>query len=314
MARRSVVLVLDEAYAMPAAVAIRSLLDRSPPGAPPAAFFLLDAGVSATSRSRLEAITREAITWVPLQGGARIASMLPPRLRGGAPLATWGKVFLPQLLEGVGCGDVVLYLDADVMVADDVEALYRAAPPHLGGGVGAGVGGGDGGGSEAAVLAAARDIGHPAGHARLAELCAWDAAAGDAYFNAGVMLVSLRAMAAEGVQRALSAALAAAAAPGAPPPLYADQDVLNAALRGRWATLPQRWNVQGAGSYGERRVGVLFSAAEWDELKAAPGAVHFTGPAEVAPYAIKAVEHGQLLGTKPWAFVSTHPHAAEFFR
>jgi lipopolysaccharide biosynthesis glycosyltransferase len=149
-----------------------------------------------------------------------------------------------------------------------------------------------GGRSAGCLLAAARDVGHPCGHARLGE-CGWPA--GRAYFNAGLLVLDLQVgrcmppvsacapalshwspntstSSTHRLQKLRDAAAAIAgmlaehlSAPG-PRLRFHDQDVLNL-LAGRlaggpespaagpgWLELPLRWNAQGIGTYARFRL------------------------------------------------------------
>lgn len=202
--------------------------------------------------------------WAELCAPAREVAASPAHSRGYAAAACWAKLFLHEMLPpGV---ERALYLDADVI------ALASLAPLL-----------GSSGDPQARLLAAARDMGEPCGHAALAA-AGWKA--GDPYFNAGVLVLDvgqLRARAGE-ARRILAAPSATAAL------RFHDQDVLNLLCRGgAWQPLPLAWNAQGLGSYAafrtaaEARRPALLSPAELRALEARPRVVHFTGPPTVLP-------------------------------
>jgi lipopolysaccharide biosynthesis glycosyltransferase len=204
---------------------------------------------------------REAITAMVAREGGEISFLeVPDEAVAGFPIegftlkATWYRVFLPELAPEV---DRVVYLDADVLVLDDLGELWRTElGDHL--------------------LAAVTNL-HQWDHAGRPE--AIGLPAGVEYFNAGVLLLDLARMRAEGTSRALRSF----AIENAERLDWRDQDALNLVLGRRRLPLHPRWNVMSsillfpwAGDvFGERAV---------REARESPAIRHFEGPALNKPW------------------------------
>lgn len=205
----------DDASGPGLAVAMHSALANLAPAAHPDVC-VLDNGLSELSRSRLRKVVRAArsvddVRWIPTPGEhlgeVAIDSHLTP--------ASYSRLLIPELLPQHIRR--VVYLDADVLVREDISPLFtvdlRGAPTgavrdfvitstvHESSGV--------------------RERAHPR-----------------PYFNAGVLVIDVARWRVEGLgERAMRYA-------GAGEPLrWADQDALNA-LGVDWHELDFRWNVQ----------------------------------------------------------------------
>jgi lipopolysaccharide biosynthesis glycosyltransferase/predicted O-methyltransferase YrrM len=145
-----IVLTIDASYAMAAAVTIQSVLQYTKGRV---TFYIVDLGLSATDRQRLQHITDSStevtMVFLPLPEGA------PLREMG----ATWAKISMIDSLPV----ERVLYLDADTLVRADLHPLWNT---DLG----------------KQMIGAVSDVGHPMGHAGIAK---------GTYFNAGVLLMDL---------------------------------------------------------------------------------------------------------------------------
>ncbi|KAH7098632.1 nucleotide-diphospho-sugar transferase [Auriculariales sp. MPI-PUGE-AT-0066] len=146
-------LCIDNAYAMAAAVTIRSAVI-STPGIR-ISVYLIDCGVSQEARENITASIPEVqneelvtIVWLTLPKGSR-----------GMTAPTWAKTTVVDLVPV----ERVLYLDADILVRHSLEPLWRTD-------------------LRGRSLGAVRDIGYPLGH---------DGVERQPYFNAGVMLLDL---------------------------------------------------------------------------------------------------------------------------
>ncbi|EKM59540.1 glycosyltransferase family 8 protein [Phanerochaete carnosa HHB-10118-sp] len=149
-----IVLTIDSAFAMPAAVAIQSILSQTTGRI---TLYIVDLGLSSSDRARLR---RLAAADSPLDVTMVFLSLPEDDPLGGMG-PTWAKIaMIPQTVLPV---ERVLYLDADVLVRADLRALWNT---DLGG----------------KPIGATADVGHPMGHA--------DVERGP-YFNAGVLLLDL---------------------------------------------------------------------------------------------------------------------------
>ncbi len=243
---------ISAAYVVPFRVTAASLLARRRV-LTPITWHVFEPDLSPEDRSAIEAGldgTAVTITW------HRYADDQLARL----PL--WGRA-VPGMYERILAPDAlpatlerVVYLDADLLFLDAVDALWNTD-------------------LSAFVVGAVQDavvpfVSSPMGLRRYRAL---GFARTDPYFNAGVLVIDLAAWRARRVrERALEYVRTHARAIN-----LADQDALNAVLHGLWFSLPDRWNVVG-GLTGRGRLeprGVdpaRLAAAARD-----PAIIHFSG-------------------------------------
>ncbi len=208
----AIAVAADEGYAQHLAAALVSVAVHLPPSAR-ACFYIIDGGLSKTSRELLEATIsshRVRIRWVGMS----------PRLLNGMSAgghlssATYCKILVPELLRRYSI-DKVLYLDCDVIVLGDLTPIWQEDLRGY-------------------ALAAIEDIG---GKCRKKALAIPSASP---YFNAGVLLFNLRRWREEH----LTDRVMAYAAEHGERLMFHDQDALNAVLHGQWLELPPEWNLQ----------------------------------------------------------------------
>jgi lipopolysaccharide biosynthesis glycosyltransferase len=199
-------------------------------------------------------------------GDERVAGL--PHMRNLRRLS-WYRIFLPELLPDV---DRVLYLDGDVLVVDGIDELWAT---ELGG----------------HALAAVPNVIEPRTRSQL--LPALGLPPDARYFNAGIMLMDLRAMRQAGfTDRVLEFARANHSRL-----VWGDQDALNGVVRGAYRPLHPRWNCMNALFYFSHARDV-FDAASVEQAVSAPAILHFEGPDDV----------------KPWHVSSTHPWRRRYLR
>ncbi|KZT18276.1 glycosyltransferase family 8 protein [Neolentinus lepideus HHB14362 ss-1] len=146
----SIALTVDAEYAMAAAVALRSLAEHADE---PATVYVLDCGLSALDRERIE-------TSLPPASAVTVSFLALPENSLAARLGTsWAKVDLLRVLPV----EKVIYLDADVLCRKSLGELWRTDMR------------GD-------AIAAVPDIRYPLGHPGVPR---------EAYFNAGVLLLDV---------------------------------------------------------------------------------------------------------------------------
>ena len=211
--RPVVVFAIDEAYAMPLATAMRSIVEANA-GSLPFDFRVLIEDISAATRDRVEKSLptgAASIRWIQIDLGA-LGDIHPAEYASGIINA---RLLIPRLVTDVAR---VLYLDADILVLGRLDSLWnedlRGAP------VGAVLDGMD----------ERLQAGDPslAGLPRVRR-----------YFNSGVMLIDLEAWRDfEITERAIDYLRRC------PQARYPDQDALNWALDGDWIELDPRWNCQ----------------------------------------------------------------------
>ena len=270
----AVAMVFDDAYAVGAAVAMRSAAVYT---SGHVTFYVVEDYITDDVKAKLEASiadrTNATIRYIHVP--TETTSVDPGPAIPGGPM--WGKiVMLPHLPV-----ERVLYLDADVLVRDDLKDLWDT---DLGG----------------KALAAAPDVGFPNGHDDLDS-----AAASRPYFNAGVLLLDLAR-----VREDLPGLFAHAAK--CTGKRLGDQDALNLHFGGAWRALGLRWNAQGLGTYARAHT----PARDGLDLAAMadPAVVHFTGALHprledvVNPFV-------QPYCAKPWGYAGApgHPFAEEWW-
>jgi lipopolysaccharide biosynthesis glycosyltransferase len=225
-------------------VMLHSLL-RSTPSRPLRIHLMVSMPLLAEQHDRLLSVVQ------PLGGQLELLHISDRMLEGlptapGFHRSIWHRVLLPDLLPQV---PRILYLDADMVITDDLRPLWETPlGDHL----------------YAAVAAPF----YPG------QSSAWVSRLGvpvESYISSGVLLMDLEGMRREGAVAAIRAY--AASHPDNPAP---EQDALNALFHRRCLRVHPRWNVQpifydiNPGRFG----------AQAREATQAPAVVHFAGPAK----------------------------------
>jgi lipopolysaccharide biosynthesis glycosyltransferase len=203
----------DERYVPHLAVMLHSLCANARTA--PLSIHMMDGGLPEAARHYLRKVV--AVHKVPIEFvSIDVRRLQHLRLAEWFSPANYYRMLLPELLPQL---DRVLYLDADIVVDDDVAPLWST---DLSG----------------HALAAVPNVLHPKNpqdHVRNLGL----KQARD-YLNSGVLLMDLKRMRDSALERQLLDY--AAAHPQLM--LFADQDAFNGVLQGRWERLHPRWNVQ----------------------------------------------------------------------
>jgi lipopolysaccharide biosynthesis glycosyltransferase len=211
---RLVVLACDEAYAMPLATTLRSVVEANRKHWP-VAFCVLSDGIPEPVRERVLHSLPEGsaqILWktVDLTRYEEFSTL--PHISK----ATFGRLLIPRVVPATVSR--VLYLDSDLLVLDDLEPVWSA---NLDG----------------AVVGAVLDLMDPI--LKRGEPGWEEMPRVRDYFNAGVLLMDLGPWRNERIsERALEYLSQHPETP------RADQDALNVACDGRWKKLDGRWNLQ----------------------------------------------------------------------
>ncbi|KAA9135537.1 glycosyltransferase family 8 protein [Microbacterium caowuchunii] len=239
----TVVMCVDRAFVVPLAVGLASM-DGSASGR--VTVYVMHPGLSDETRDRVtRPLSRLIVKWIDV----------PPERVAGAHFsvflseASLYRLLLGELLpESV---ERVLYIDADVVIADDVLPLTEV---ELYGATVAAV-------RESQSPWAAGPLGPPWRELGLRP----DAA----YFNSGVMLIDVRRWRQRDIGRRALEVLRTSS------PRWGDQDALNTALQDDWIELPRRWNLQSADLRGETASWALWRA-DVEDAVADPAIVHYT--------------------------------------
>jgi len=231
-----IVLACDERFAMPLATAMRSVVDSNHDNWP-LEFHILSDGFSESARRNVFASLPKgsaSVRWVPVD--------LRP-FREFATLShiskmTYARFLVPHILEDTV--SKILYLDADILVLDDLRPLWETD-------------------LEGALMGAVLDRVDP--KLKRNESGFDDVPRVRDYFNAGVLLIDLDLWRKDRIsEKALEYLRQYPRSP------YSDQDALNVVCDGLWKKLDSRWNSQ---DYYEKK-----KISDMDP-KERPGIVHF---------------------------------------
>ena len=237
----NVVFAVDARFVAPLAAAMRSLFMTNPDR--PITVYLIHTGIPSGDLEKLASIAR---AWEHRLVDCRSdAEMLQGMVTSyHFALANYLRLLTPAFVEG----ERALYLDSDVIVRADLQALYDT---DLGN----------------AYLGAVESRGFD----RHAEL---EMDADARHFNSGVMLLNLRRWREEDV-----AGRVVQFVRRKPEAIqYVDQCGLNAVVNGRWVALHPRYDVQTDWFMEPYEPGQLvYSPEEMASALAAPAIVHFTG-------------------------------------
>lgn len=282
-----VVSAADEAYALPLAVTIRSLLDALEKDQP-IRIWILDGGLSERSRQRLADSwhrPQTTLQWLapPLE---RIADL---KTENHLNLVTYLRLFMPLLLPP--SLERVLFLDADLLVRRSVRSLWETPLGE-------------------APVAAVHDYYTPYLNTREAvgrpTICdrrpdkslpvpnyrELGLKATSGYFNAGVMLVNL----VQWRERDVLGRALTLLRTHREHVRYCDQYALNVLFSEQWQPLDPRWN-QNSNLWAWRDAqDSAFDPAQYRLMRSDPWIVHFSWT------------------RKPWHYRSTHPYRRAFFR
>jgi lipopolysaccharide biosynthesis glycosyltransferase len=166
---------------------------------------------------------------------------------GVASTATYRRLLLPELLPEL---DRLIYLDADIIVRDDLAELWTTALDD-----------------------------HPLGavpDAWAADNAVMRQRFPSGYFNSGVLLMDLASWRAQRIERRAFALVHEYLAGGARGPLLYDQDPLNEVLKGSWQRLSPRWNFT-VYFTDAAAAALAIPAEEFGNIRDAPAIIHFLG-------------------------------------
>lgn len=211
---RPVVLACHESYAMPLATALRSIVDANRTKEP-LDFYVLSDQFSANVRQKvIDSLPPGSalIHWVPIDLSPFEGFATPSHILK----TTYARLLIPSILgEDVSR---VLYLDADLLVLDDLAPLWKTD-------------------LKGAALGAVVDV--LDGHVKAGVPGFDQVPRVQNYFNAGVLLIDLDQWRKQRISEKALEYLACH--PHSP---YSDQDALNVACNDRWTALDPGWNFQ----------------------------------------------------------------------
>jgi lipopolysaccharide biosynthesis glycosyltransferase len=275
----SIVMAGDDLYAMPLTVAAYSAI-RNLKHHQKADIYILDGGIAERSKRKiLRSLDADGvhIHWIkPVS--PRLEDFWKKANKGRYPLPAYYRLLLPEILPN----NVrkLIYLDADVIVLEDLAGLWDIDI-----------------GDYCCLAVQEPDDPHVIDcfqrsnpHISVYDLEKYGVTPEHKYFNSGVMVINLEKWRQDGVMEKAFGFLDTHS------PRYADQDVLNVVVAGRWGALAPRWNQTGA--FYHRQRNNPYTAEVTDQVVQAPFIVHFTW------------------WPKPWAhdaIRNAHPRAHLFF-
>ncbi|KAJ7107295.1 nucleotide-diphospho-sugar transferase [Mycena crocata] len=251
----------DSGFAMAATVAIRSAVEATCMANERIrmSIYILDCGLSVDDKRMM----RDSVP--VLEDLTLIFIDLPESSLTKKMGAVWAKVDMIRALPV----QRVLYLDADVLVLENLKDLWRTD-------------------LEGKPLGAVRDVGFPNGHGDIK----------GPYFNAGVILLDLA------LARMKFAELETLSVKTL---RFLDQDALNIHFHGEFFPISQEWNAQGLGTYADLpSVDREDIKNQLVVMKRHPRIVHFTGP--VHPTMAEVLNPFVKYSAKPWGYASSMNH------
>jgi lipopolysaccharide biosynthesis glycosyltransferase len=245
---KHVAVATDDAFALPTAVTLRSLLTTAQPDE--FSVLILHGGIKEGTKAQIADSLPESgssLTWLQVDDAPLRA--LPTH---HLSVAAYYRLMIPELLPDA---ERVLYLDSDVLIRKSLAPLWQI---DLGG----------------HLIGAVRSVNYPS-------LCTWGAmdhwreiglSPRAAYFNSGVMMIDVDGWLRESIRARVVDFVTSKFANGA----TVDQQALNAVLSERWLELAPIWNLQSP-LLDDRRGGhLLYDDTAIAEARTNPRIVHFS--------------------------------------
>jgi lipopolysaccharide biosynthesis glycosyltransferase len=237
---RPIVLACDAAYAMPLATALRSIVEANQ-NSWPLEFHVLSEGFSEKAQRRVfDSLPKgsASIRWVAVDLSPFGDFATLPHISK----MTYARFLIPSIFPDTV--SKILYLDADLVVLDNLRALWEIDLDGF-------------------VVGAVLDRWDQ--NIKLGDLDLSDVPRVQDYFNAGVLVINLdRWRELRISEKAIDYLTRYPLSP------FSDQDALNVACDGRWKKLNTRWNFQ---DHCEHNILNM-------QPKQCPGIVHFVGKAK----------------------------------
>lgn len=239
-----IVIAFTPNYFIPAAVTLKSLLDATAPDRGYEVICLVTEDIPQRQQEKLDALGNGRLRFRYINLKGRLGDVYTdPRYSEAASY----RLLLPELLPEY---DKVAYIDCDVVVRNDISALYDAT---------------DMGDNYLAVVYEAAIEG---------QAKRWEALGCDAsrYFNSGFLLMNLAAMRTDHVSGKMLEASRVSYLE------FPDQDVLNQVCQGRVIALPPVYNSIRTFFLPQYREDFLkiYGSDDWDEVQK-KGTIHYTG-------------------------------------
>ncbi|TWT76511.1 General stress protein A [Planctomycetes bacterium CA13] len=275
----------DEAYAMPLAVTLRSVIDHLDP-MQTIQLYIFDGGIAEASQQKIAESVRDERVSIAFRK-IDMAMLKDVPVSGHVSAASYLRILIPSVLPK--SVKRVIYLDSDLLICKNLAELWRsplngnavlaaqdAAAPYI---------------DSASTISNFHDCKHyivsptpVANHKALA--MSPDAK----YFNAGLLVIDVDHWRHEKIDEQLFSCLQE----HREHVLWWDQYALNVVMYGRWGELDGRWN-QGAHFHAYPSASESpFDQKAFSQLKHDPWVIHFTS------------------ALKPWHYFCPHPEAYQF--
>ncbi len=252
--RVHIALATDTAYCPWAAVAVSSC--QAATGAGVHVHVLHEGDLSDVTQDRFAAMVRGHNGEISFHAVAsRRLAGVPSKGPALGGRVSWLRILLPEMLPDL---NRILYLDADTLTMDSLEALWEMPLGDAG-------------------IAAVANVVEPDRRGHVIGLGIADPRH---YFNAGVLVMDLALMRRED---SFSEILRVVADRGDELTWF-DQDALNLVFAGRWRRLEPRWNAQNSLWFWGRWAREVFGESAVRGAVSNPGILHFEGPAIVKPW------------------------------
>jgi lipopolysaccharide biosynthesis glycosyltransferase len=242
-----VVVASDDAFALPTAVTLRSLVKANPG---------VELGVTVLHNAMTDDARRRVETSLPAFDGtvswkdfrASALSRLPAHHLSPA---TYYRLAIPEVL---GHLDRVLYLDSDILVRSSLQPLWAMDMTEV-------------------TVGAVRSVNYPSigTWGALDNWRAFGVSPRLPYFNAGVLLIDVPRWRASSVTERVMDVMNSGLTNGN----IVDQQALNVVLAGSWLELPPTWNMQTPLIDDRRGAHLLYDDETIDEARTDPSIVHF---------------------------------------
>ncbi|WP_413536746.1 glycosyltransferase family 8 protein [Carnobacterium divergens] len=230
----------DETYAPYLGVMIQSLLNHLPDNYS-VIFYIIDDHISEQSKEHLSSLGQ--IQYLSVNKALYQHFLESDHITKTA----YYRISIPDLFVDLDY-EKVLYLDADMLILDDISKLFQTDIGN-------------------AIVGAVIDPGQAKASSRLG------IATNDYYFNSGALLIQLQQWRKSHITKKTINYLT-----NFPDKIiYHDQDALNATLYENWFPLHPKWNMQTSLIFRKHTPPDAYYAQTYEEAIALPSIIHFTG-------------------------------------
>lgn len=242
---------IDDNYVFQLGAVINSLIDSNSHNE--VAIYIIESGVTEASKDKILYLINDielfSITFVPA-----VDDLSALKAGGHISSATYIRFSIPDILNRV---NKIIYLDADLIITDDLLGLWQIEL------------------NDNYIAAVENPLFNR--YKSLGMEVDWG------YFNAGVMLMNLSKWRSDNIKNKALEFMAA----NKEVAIMFDQDALNSIMKGKWKSVPIRWNLQTI--FFRRRKSLVLRHRDLNEAMLNPAIVHYSS------------------SSKPWQLLDPHP-------